>query len=173
MGWPPAWAGLAINLRGWLWFGWWFLVLKLKLQCVEMLTLSFSCLHKINSDRSWSSVTDFPKRPLWIKTSPQGCVELQGWIISLAWLVPSFVCLPELSAPSAPPVAKVKAEVSLSTQDLLCAAKITYSMGINFLENLQIDSNYSRFLCSLFIFFLSLNCQFACGIILYLPSKTC
>lgn len=101
---------------------------------------------------------------------------LCGWIISLAWLVPSFVCLPELFA-------KVKAGVSLSTWDLLCAAEIAPSIltpwlglqkgvnslwfkwidksqatigmfrGINFLENLQIDSNYSRFLYSLFLFF--------------------
>lgn len=100
MGWPPAWAGIAINLglfRGWLWLGWWFLVLKLKLQSVEMLTLFFSCLHEINCDRSSSSVPNFPQMTSVNPNLPSRMCEapgiLCGWIMSLAWLVPLF-CFP-------------------------------------------------------------------------------
>lgn len=105
-----------------------------------------------------------------------------GRIISLAWLVPSFVCLPELSAPSALfCLSGLKFLYLLGIysvlQRLLTAfllggwgleegvnslwlkwidtswATIGMFMGINFLENLQIDSNYSIFLCSFFFFF--------------------
>lgn len=159
MRWPPGWAGFAINL-GLLWgvglVGWRLLVSKLKLYRVEMLPLFFSCLGKINCDRALSFCHKFPQMTSANQNLPSRMCEAPGircgWITSLAWLVPSFVCLPELSAPSALPVAKVKAEVSLSTRDLLCAAEIAHSIltggwgleeGVNSLWLKWIDKSWA------------------------------